>query len=79
MALYKDGNLLQSSSDAAFDKIFKPGTTPDHSGIYRCLGCGREVVAEQSRTMPPQNHHQHTTSQGEVRWKMAVYADHDAK
>jgi len=79
MALYKDIAYLAKSEDATFDAIHKPGQTPPHSGIYRCMGCGREVVAEQGRQLPPQNHHQHTTQQGEVRWKMIVFADHREK
>jgi hypothetical protein len=79
MALYKNPNWIGKSDHAAFDKEYKPGDQPDHSGIYRCLGCGREVVGEEQRKLPPQNHHQHTQAQGEIRWKMAVYADHQAK
>lgn len=79
MALYKNGQYLTKSEDAAFDAVHKPGQTPPHSGIYRCRGCGREVVAEEGRQLPPQNHHQHTTQQGDVRWQMIVYADHREK
>ncbi|REF88086.1 hypothetical protein DES32_1727 [Methylovirgula ligni] len=79
MALYKSGAYLTQSDDAAFDKEYSPGTAPPHSGIYRCMGCHREVVAEEQRALPPQNHHQHTPSQGTVRWKMIVYADHSPK
>jgi len=79
MALYKDGNRLTKSEGDAFDKIYSPGQAPPHSGIYRCPGCGREVVAEESRQLPPQNHHQHTTQQGAVRWQMIVYAEHREK
>lgn len=79
MALYKNSNWITLSTDAAFDKIYKPGDVPDHSGIFRCLGCGREVVAEQERKLPPQNHHQHTPGNGEIRWQMAVYSDPRAK
>lgn len=79
MALYKYGQYITKSEDASFDAIHKPGQAPPHSGIYRCLGCGREVVAEQNRQLPPQNHHQHTTEQGDVRWQMIVYADHREK
>ena len=79
MALYKDKNYIAQSSDDVFDKILNPGDTPDRSGIYRCMGCHREVVAEESRSLPPQNHHQHTAEQGKVRWKLIVYADHRAK
>ncbi len=79
MALYKYDGYVGKSSDAAFDKEHKPGEIPPHSGIYRCTGCGREIVAENSRTFPPQNHHQHTASQGLIRWKMIVYAVHQPK
>ena len=79
MVLYKVGTWLTQSNDESFDVIYKPGQQPVHSGIYRCLGCGREVVAEHSRALPPQNHHQHQVHQGEVRWRMAAYCDHREK
>lgn len=76
MALYKETKLVTQTNDAAFDKEYKPGETPPHSGIYRCSGCGHEIVAEQSRTFPTQNHKQHTQAQGHIRWKLLVYAQH---
>jgi hypothetical protein len=79
MALYKYAEYLAKSDDASFDGIHRPGQTPPHSGIYGSTGCGREVVAEEGRQLPPQNHHQHTTQQGEIRWRMIVYADHRPK
>jgi hypothetical protein len=79
MAFYKNGGYLAQSQDGAFDTTYSAGATPTHSGIYRCPGCGREVVAEENRSLPPQNHHQHTAAQGAVRWQMIVYADHRAK
>lgn len=79
MAIYKRDSDLVKSSDSAFDKEYKPGESPDHSGIYRCKGCAREVVGEEARKLPPQNHHEHSTSQGDIRWRLTVYADHRAK
>jgi len=79
MALYKHIGYLQQSNDAAFDKTYAPGATPDHSGIFRCLGCGREIVAEHSRSLPAQNHPQHTVQQGDIRWKLIVWPDHNPK
>ena len=78
MALYKYSEYLTTSKDDAFDKELDPGSVPPHSGIYRCTGCGREVVAEEARTLPPQNHHQHP-NHSPVKWKMVVYADHKEK
>jgi hypothetical protein len=79
MAIYKSDSYLQKSEDAAFDADHKPGGNTPNSGIYRCMGCGREVVSEGAKPLPPQNHHQHTTQQGSIRWRMIVYADHQPK
>jgi hypothetical protein len=79
MAIYKHDNFLDHSEDTAFDPEHKPGTVPPHSGIYRCMGCGHEIVAEHGRQLPPENHHQHSTQQGSIRWRLIVYADHRQK
>jgi hypothetical protein len=79
MALYKSSDYLQQSQDGVFDADHKPGEATPHSGIYRCMGCGREAVSEEGKPLPPQNHHQHTTAQGAIRWRMIIYADHRAK
>lgn len=74
MALYKHGNYLAQSQDAAFDALHNPGASTPHSGIYRCEGCGHEVASNGGNPLPPQNHHQHTTAQGHIRWRMVVFA-----
>jgi hypothetical protein len=75
MAMYKYPQYITKSDDKSFDVEHKPGSIPPYSGIYRCGGCGKEIVAEQERQFPPQNHHQHNESQGAIRWRMAVFAD----
>ena len=72
MAQYKNIAYLNPNQDKAFDAIHKPGDSTPHSGIYRCEGCGREIVSESGKTMPPQNHHQHSAYQGEIRWRLIV-------
>lgn len=79
MAIYKDKNFLSQSDEKVFDEEHKPGQTPPLSGIYRCMGCGREIVAEEARQFPPQNHHTHTSAQGAIRWRLIVFADHRPK
>lgn len=74
MALYKNSAYLKVSTDAAFDKLYKPGENTPHSGIYRCEGCAKEIASNGGNPLPPQNHHQHTTAQGTIRWRMIVYA-----
>jgi len=70
MANYKYSKYLNQSNHAAFDTITHPGNNVPHSGIYRCEGCGENIVSTRGHTMPPQNHHQHTTSQGAIRWRL---------
>lgn len=79
MAMYKYGTYLTKSEDQTFDEIHKPGQKAIRSGIYRCMGCHREVTSEQGNSLPPQNHHTHSAQQGDIRWKMIVYADHREK
>jgi hypothetical protein len=79
MALYKRSEEIAASSSDAFDKEYGPGATVPHSGIYRCRGCGREIASNEGTIFPPQNHHQHTSTQGSVRWRLAVYSDGNPK
>jgi hypothetical protein len=72
MAMYKYSNYLQQNSADEFDKTYSPGNVISWSGIYRCMGCNREIVHTHEKPLPPQNHHQHTTSQGSIRWKLTV-------
>jgi len=74
VALYKYVNVLKASQDAAFDAIHSPGATTPHSGIYRCQGCGHEIASNAGNPLPPQNHHQHGTGQGTIRWQLVVFA-----
>jgi len=77
MALYKDNRFLTETNDpSAFEKEYRVGLAPDHSGIFRCVGCGREVVAEKRRKIPTQNDHQHLPSQGPIVWRMIVSTEH---
>ena len=79
MAGYKYDQYIHQMNDTAFDGEHTPGTSTPLSGIYRCLGCGREDVSTQGHPLPPQNHHQHTQAQGRIRWRLAVWADHQPK
>ncbi|MGE0244003.1 MAG: hypothetical protein AB7Q37_00035 [Pyrinomonadaceae bacterium] len=74
MATYKYNNYVNQSDHAEFDKLHSPGEIAYNSGIYRCEGCGDEIAANKDNPLPPQNHHQHSTSQGKIRWKLTVFA-----
>lgn len=79
MALYKEAKYLTESDDEAFDKDHKPGASVPYAGIFRCMGCHREIGIAAGHVLPPQNHHAHTVQQGSIRWRLAVYADHNPK
>ena len=72
MAMYKYSVNLTQFNHEEFDKIFPPGAKVAWSGIYRCQGCGREVVHTVAHPLPPQNTHQHTPTQGTIRWRLVV-------
>jgi hypothetical protein len=79
MAVYKYPVYLAANQDASFDQLYHPGTVTPFSGVYRCMGCGREIVSEYPRPLPPQNHHQHLPAQGLILWRMVIWADHNPK
>lgn len=79
MAWYKYDQFLTKDNATAYDQTYKPGDAAPYSGIYRCEGCRKEVASNQNQPLPPQNHHQHSQSQGAIRWRLIVYADHDPK
>ncbi|HEY8358677.1 MAG TPA: protein L [Ramlibacter sp.] len=76
MAIYKDEKLVVKAGTGldAFEKEYKPGQTPPHAGIYRCAGCGDEIASNKGVQLPSQNHKQHGIAQGDIRWKLLVYA-----
>jgi transcriptional regulator with XRE-family HTH domain len=74
VAYYKDLKHLDRYVDDMFDQIHNPGEKVTYSGIYRCVGCGKEISHNASVSLPPQNHHQHKPSGGAIRWQLLVWA-----
>ncbi len=80
MAVYKRGNYLSHNETSdAFDNLYGPGVAAPYAGIYRCLGCHREIGIAEGHILPPQTHHTNTTEQGGIRWQLIVWADHNPK
>lgn len=73
MAIYKYDQFFSKSSDVKFDTLHEPGEAAPHPGIYRCEGCAHEISTANGHTLPPQNHHQHTTTQGRIRWRLIAW------
>jgi hypothetical protein len=74
MALFKYSQFFTQTQHANFDKLHPPGASVPDSGIYRCEGCGKEISHTENNILPPQNHHQHTYSQGDIRWRLTAAA-----
>jgi len=60
VTLFRRSNDVEVSISAEFDKEYKPDETPLHTGIYRCRGCGCEIVAEANKPFPPEKHPRHS-------------------
>lgn len=81
MSWYISSSVL-AEGDAAhlhWKTIYGPGDKVPASGIYRCVGCKREITSNVGDPFPPQNHHQHGALQGEIRWKLNVRTNTEGK
>lgn len=74
MAWYINTSVLVESTGVGewWQKTYTPSDKVPVSGIYRCTGCKREVTSNAGEPFPPQNRHQHCTSDGLIRWKLNV-------
>ena len=80
MARYQYGNYFKQTTGVEFNQDYYPGVKAPYPGIYRCLGCNREVAVAVGQTLPPQGHHTHAAPpQGAVRWRLIIYADPNPK
>jgi hypothetical protein len=72
MAQYKHCHYLANCSDTKFDPAHSPGAMTPHTGIYKCQGCGTEVISHRGDPLPPATHHQHSLEQGGFAWRLIV-------
>jgi hypothetical protein len=79
MATYKHANYLQPTHSEDFDTDYSPGVPAPYAGIYRCMGCHREIAIALGHFLPPEEDHAHVSQQGDIRWRMIVHADHNPK
>lgn len=75
MAWYKYDWAVEKFDSAAYDATYHPETPAPHAGIYRCIGCGREIGIADGHELPPQNHHQHPPGSPPILWRLTVNAD----
>lgn len=78
MAWFIDEKRVKQSTKtelAHWNAVHKPGEKVTSSGIYYCTGCNLERAMNEGDPFTTQNHHQHSTSQGDIRWKLLVKAE----
>jgi len=74
LAYYKYLAELSHEKGFQYDARHKPGEVVPLSGIYKCTGCGKSIVASQDSRFPAQNHHQHAPAEGPIQWRLTVKA-----
>ncbi|MBV7546523.1 hypothetical protein KW849_09490 [Pseudomonas sp. PDM26] len=81
MAYYTDNSKFDkiTNPSAVWGNEYGPGDAVPASGIYRCIGCKKEITSNFGDKFPPQNHHQHPVQTGAVRWKMNVWTNTEGK
>jgi hypothetical protein len=72
VAQFKYSHYLTNVSDSKFDPAHPPGIAAPYTGIYKCQGCGLEIVSAASDPLPPATHHQHSLAQGGIAWRLVV-------
>jgi hypothetical protein len=72
MAQYKYSHYLTNLPDLKFDPAHEPGATTPQCGIYKCQGCGKEVVSNPGDPMPPTSHLQLSLDHGGIAWRLIV-------
>lgn len=79
MAWYLTGSSVRSceGSEAIWRSSHRPNTIAPATGIYRCCGCRREIAFSKGNAFPPENHHHHNAGQGEIAWRLLVWANVD--
>lgn len=68
------GNAVSSAADAATAAADTSFTVVKNSARKAGLwtGCNKEIMSKEGDPLAPQNHHQRTFPQGEIRWKLNV-------
>lgn len=72
MAFYRHPELLTQFYHDHFETIFEPTQSTPWSGIFRCEGCGKEIVHVSEKPLPGWDDHKHSFQQGWIRWRLIV-------
>jgi hypothetical protein len=79
MAFFKSQDHLVQTQDPLFDATHGSGATAPMTGIYRCVACGAETVAERNSPLPAKTHHVHSPSSMRYSWQLVAMARESPK
>lgn len=74
MAVYQSADFLFQFSHPSFNSRFSPGMRSPATGIYRCTGCGLEIVTLANERFPYSDKHERCDEFGPVCWRLVVLA-----
>lgn len=77
VAWYIDAALIEASDGdkSWWDGEFLPGAKVPVAGIFRCIGCCREIALARNGNLPPGGHHQHEEKARPIAWRLIVRAN----
>lgn len=70
-------HLLKVKAQKYWITTYPADTQAPASGIYKCRGCGREVLCYEGMHLPPEYHHKHNVIQGPIFWELVVQIEDD--
>lgn len=71
VAYFKHRKYLTLQEGSEFDDLHPAATLAPLSGIYRCEGCGRSIVATGAQLLPDADHHAHGNPKP-IAWRLIV-------
>jgi hypothetical protein len=77
MAGYRNPTFIIKNDSPEYDKLYAPGISAPHAGIYRCNKCGHEIGIAQGHVLPPRDTHNIRPQWAPSKWQLAVYAIHN--
>ncbi len=71
LAYYKHIHHFAVQTGTEFDDVHAADTPAPLSGVYRCEGCGRSIIARNGALLPSADHHAHSDAR-KVEWRLIV-------
>jgi len=67
--------MRKAKEHPRWDETSAPGAKAGYAGIYRCLGCSREIAIQEGQSLPDAAAHPHGEKDGNIEWLLVVRAE----